>query len=348
MTEICLKGNTMHRPVSFINVVSIAIISVVLTGCTFEKKPTVPVVEHNQLEPAKLTRDDPKPLPEIVEVKVPVASPQLRSLATIQASGRKDSATHDVAQILANAKASATTQPTPDGFINAVQYYDYAPGIVFSAVTSPGYVTSIALRPGEQLVTAAAGDTTRWIVESVAAGTGENQQTIILIKPRQPYLDTNLVITTNERVYTLDLVSTDKPAYHTMIAWHYPFGDLVTIRKAIQKEQTEAQATITSGMELSHMDFNYQILRQDDKSPPAWCPLRAFDDGKKTYIQFPPKLLVTEAPPLFVLGRKGDRQLVNYRVKGDYYIVDRLFDRAELRVGEKPQTVVAIVKAQPK
>lgn len=348
MTEICLEVNTMHRPISFINMVIIAIISVVLTGCTFEKKPSIPVVEQNQLEPAELTRDDPMPLPDIVEMKVPVASPQLRPVSATQPSGRKDVSARDVTQVLANAKASATTQPTPDGFINAVQYYDYAPGIVFSAVTSPGYVTSIALRPGEQLVTAAAGDTTRWIVESVAAGNGESQQIIILIKPRQPFLDTNLVITTNERVYTLDLVSTDKPAYHTMIAWHYPFGDLVMLRKSFQKEQIESQATITSGMELSHMDFNYQILRQNDKSPPAWCPLRAFDDGKKTYIQFPPRLLVTEAPPLFVLGRKGDRQLVNYRVKGDYYIVDRLFDRAELRVGEKTQTVVAIVKAQPK
>lgn len=338
----------MHRSVLFIDVVSVAIISLVMAGCTFEKKPSVPVVEQNRLQPATLTRDDPKPLPEIVEVQVPVASPQLRPLAATPSSGRKDASARDVTQVLANAKASATTQPTPDGFINAVQYYDYAPGIVFSAITSPGYVTSIALRPGEQLVTAAAGDTTRWVVESVAAGSGESQQTIILIKPRQPYLDTNLVITTNERVYTLDLVSTDKPAYHTMIAWHYPFGDLVTIRKALQKDLLEAQVTITSGMELARMDFNYQILRQDDKSPPVWCPLRAFDDGKKTYIQFPPRLLVTEAPPLFVLGRKGDRQLVNYRVKGDYYVVDRLFDRAELRVGEKPQTVVAIVKAQPK
>lgn len=323
-------------------------LALALAGCSLEKKPTVPVSEASQLQPAELSRDDPKPVPAVVEVKVPVASPQLRPIPATQTANKNNGGSRDVAQVLANAKASATTQPTPDGFINAVQYYDYAPGIVFSAVTSPGYVTSIALRPGEQLITAAAGDTTRWIVESVAAGSGESQQTLILIKPRQPYLETNLVITTSERVYTLDLVSTDKPAYHTMIAWHYPFGDLVTLRKSLQKEQIEARATINAGMELAAMDFNYQILGQNDKSSPAWCPLRAFDDGKKTYIQFPPKLLVTEAPPLFVLGRKGDRQLVNYRVKGDYYIVDRLFDRAELRVGDKPQTVVAIVKAKPK
>ena len=51
---------------------------------------------------------------------------------------------------------------------------------------------------------------------------------------------------------------------------------------------------------------------------------------------------MTEAPPLFVMGRNGDAQLVNYRVKGDWYIVDRLFDKAELRIGEAPQSIIGI------
>jgi len=106
-----------------------------------------------------------------------------------------------------------------------------------------------------------------------------------------------------------------------------------------------ASATIATGLDLSKANFNYLILRQKHSSTPAWCPLRAFDDGQKTYIQFPPKVTVTEAPPLFVLGRNGDAQLVNYRVKGDWYIVDRLFDKAELRIGQAPQTVVGIVRA---
>ena len=72
----------------------------------------------------------------------------------------------------------------------------------------------------------------------------------------------------------------------------------------------------------------------------------AFDDGAKTYIQFPPGRLTSEAPPLFVLGADGDAQVMNYRVKGDYYVVDRLFDRAELRLGEAPQQIVRIVRAE--
>ena len=47
-------------------------------------------------------------------------------------------------------------------------------------------------------------------------------------------------------------------------------------------------------------------------------------------------------PPLFVLGADGDAELVNYRVRGNYYVVDRLFRAAELRLGERNQMVVRI------
>ena len=188
----------------------------------------------------------------------------------------------------------------------------------------------------------------RWLVDSVQSGSGETAQTLLLVKPRKAGLQTNLLITTDQRIYTLDLTSIDTGVYHTMIAWNYPFGDVVMIRNQVAAQQAAAQATVATGLDLSKANFNYLILRQKHSATPPWCPLRAFDDGQKTYIQFPPKVTVTEAPPLFVMGRNGDAQLVNYRVKGDWYIVDRLFDKAELRLGQAPQTIVAIVRADAK
>jgi type IV secretion system protein VirB9 len=252
------------------------------------------------------------------------------------------------AAAIAAANVGATTQPTTDGFLNAIQYYDYAPGVVYTAITSPGYVTTISLRAGEKLITAAAGDTVRWLVDSVQSGSGESAQTLLLVKPRKAGLQTNLLITTDQRIYSLDLTSVDTGVYHTMIAWNYPFGDVVMIRNQVAAQQVAAQATVATGLDLSKANFNYWILRQKHTATPPWCPLRAFDDGRKTYIQFPPKVTVTEAPPLFVMGRNGDAQLVNYRVRGDWYIVDRLFDKAELRLGQTPQTIVAIVRADAK
>jgi type IV secretion system protein VirB9 len=322
----------------------LSIAALAVGGCESCETPTVPVMPDPRLKPAALISEDFGTMPKIVEVKVPVPSPQLRPLS----AGSEWPATKTGAAAIAAAKAGATTQPTTDGFLNAIQYYDYAPGVVYTAITSPGYVTTIALRPGEKLITAAAGDTVRWLVDSVQSGSGETAQTLLLVKPRKAALQTNLLITTDQRVYSLDLSSTDSGTYHTMIAWNYPFGDVVMIRNQVAAQQAVAQATVATGLDLSKANFNYLIFRQKHSATPAWCPLRAFDDGQKTYIQFPPKVAVTEAPPLFVMGRNGDAQLVNYRVKGDWYIVDRLFDKAELRLGQAPQTVVAIVRADAK
>ena len=53
-----------------------------------------------------------------------------------------------------------------------------------------------------------------------------------------------------------------------------------------------------------------------------------FDDGLKTYIQFPVNMAATDAPPLFLVGPGGKAELVNYRYLNGYYVVDRLIDVA--------------------
>jgi type IV secretion system protein TrbG len=184
---------------------ALIITALALGGCDSCETPTVPVMPDPRLKPAMLMPDDLGTMPSIVEVKVPVPSPQLRAVG----AGNESPAEKTGAAAIAAAKAGATTQPTTDGFLNAIQYYDYEPGIVYTAITSPGYVTTIALRPGEKLITAAAGDTVRWILDSVQSGSGETAQTLLLVKPRKAGLQTNLLITTDQRVYTLDLTSID-------------------------------------------------------------------------------------------------------------------------------------------
>jgi type IV secretion system protein VirB9 len=94
---------------------------------------------------------------------------------------------------------------------------------------------------------------------------------------------------------------------------------------------------------LDNLRFRYVITGDD----PPWRPLRAFDDGNKVYIEFPARIDQGEAPPLFVVGTDGDSDLVNYRVRGNYYVVDRLFAAAELRLGRDPQQVVRISRSEP-
>lgn len=93
-------------------------------------------------------------------------------------------------------------------------------------------------------------------------------------------------------------------------------------------------------MPLEALRFGYRISGDS----PAWRPLRAFDDGRQTFIEFPAGIAQDEAPSLFVTGPDGAAELVNYRVAGRFYIVDRLFTAAELRLGGKKQHIVRIAR----
>ena len=126
------------------------------------------------------------------------------------------------------------------------------------------------------------------------------------------------------------------------VSWRYPHDAIRQIKSRILDEPRVTQASFTK----ANFDFDPEELRFDYSikgDTPNWRPTRVFDDGQKIYIEFPKGLAVSEAPPLFITyGDDNIGKLVNYRVKGEFYIVDRLFDFAELRLGEKDQTVVRI------
>ncbi|SFN66802.1 P-type conjugative transfer protein TrbG [Sphingomonas sp. OK281] len=270
------------------------------------------------------------PVPSPVVATVPPAKPVVprgRRYKPISANERRVRA----------ANGAATLQPTAYGFINAVQVYPYADGAIYQVYTAPERVTDIALQPGEALGAVASGDTVRWVIGDTTSGSGTDRRTHILVKPFAPGLSTNLVITTDRRSYHVTLTSTTATAM-AALSWTYPADQLIALRRA--SEATEAAKPVASGLTVEALRFNYDV----SGDTPMWRPVRAFDDGRQTFIEFPPSLSVGEAPPLFLVDAKGEVSLVNYRVAGRFYVVDRIFDRAELRLGTKHQDVVRITR----
>ena len=123
------------------------------------------------------------------------------------------------------------------------------------------------------------------------------------------------------------------------LSWTYPADELLAIAR--KDAATRAAAPVASGIAAENLNFAYRITGDN----PAWRPFRVFDDGRQTFIEFPETVATGEAPPLFVLGDKGEAELVNYRMSGRYYVVDRLFAAAELRLGAKKQAIVQITRA---
>lgn len=237
------------------------------------------------------------------------------------------------------ANRAATREPVAAGFVNAVQVYPYAEGSLYQVYAAPERVTDIALQPGEALISVAAGDTARWVIGDTTSGTGETKRTHVLVKPFSAGLGTNIVITTDRRSYHLALTSNSFTAM-VALSWTYPQDALLALKRVVEERQ--AATPVATGIAPDQLHFNYAI--SGDR--PAWRPLRVFDDGRQTYVEFSVSIAVGEAPPLFLVDRKGEAQLVNYRLQGRFYVVDRIFDAAELRLGLKHQDVVRITRVE--
>jgi len=236
---------------------------------------------------------------------------------------------------VAIANRAATQEPQAQAFVNAVQVFPFADGAIYQVYTAPGAVTDIALQPGESLISVAAGDTVRWVIGDTTSGSGTEKRTHILVKPFASGLATNLVITTDRRSYHVQLAATSRTAM-AALSWTYPADQLIALRRAA--EQAAATAPVSEGLSVDSLHFNYAI--SGDQA--AWRPLRAFDDGQQTFVEFPASIAVGEAPPFFIVGPTGEAELANYRVRGRFYVIDRIFDVAELRLGSKKQQSVRI------
>jgi type IV secretion system protein TrbG len=288
--------------------------------------------------------DEPDAPVEIVETVKPLPLPgQLKKLP---GKGKKSvEEIDDPLMRVDEANLAATKEPVKAGYVNAIQVYPYSSGALYRLYSAVNQVSDVALQPGEKLVSVSTGDTVRWIVGDTTSGEGAVQQVHILVKPIAADLKTNLVITTERRTYHLELESTEA-TYMSSLSWTYPADDLIAIRKKNEDLIGIDTIAMEGAQTFDNLNFRYKI-----SGDAAFAPTRVFDDGAKVYIQFPSSLPQGEAPPLFVQGSNGKPALVNYRVKGNTYIVDRLFAVAELRLGTKPQAVVKIYRTdavQPK
>jgi len=273
------------------------------------------------------------PAKAVTIVKIPEPLPLPGQLQSMSSTAAPDTRPPTVRVDAAN--AAALQEPSTHGYINAVQVYPFVEGALYRLYAAPEQVSDVTLEAGESLVAVSAGDTVRWVVGNTTSGASGGERVHILVKPFAPSLKTNMVITTDRRTYHLALESTDSTAM-AALSWTYPEDQLMALKA--QNEKADIAAPVASGLALEDLHFRYAITGD---SPP-WRPVRAFDDGSKVYIEFPGRIDQGETPPLFVVGPNGDNELVNYRVRRNYYIVDRLFAAAELRLGQDPQQVVRI------
>ncbi len=267
---------------------ALGVVAAVLSGCA-----TAPAVPPSKLVPAKLLEmDPPPPAPQNVLSDQP---------ASIRAAVEAYHHDHEMRVV-------------HDGITTRFPYDPDAEPTVFC---KPLRVSEIQLAPGEAVDNAAAGDTERWLIQPIDGR--------VLIKPKAPGIETNLIILTPQHTYHLTLRSGAK--YMPRVAFYYPqqiLAEEAALKAALQKRATD----LATPAPLDKLNFDYTI----SGPAAAFRPLQAFDNGEQVYIELPDKLMGSDAPALMVADDGADA-LVNYQVRGRYLIVDRLFKQAVLVSG---------------
>lgn len=190
----------------------------------------------------------------------------------------------------------------------------------------------IEFEPGEIVLSRIAGDTERWEIAAAPAGP-DGRTVLIVVKPRDCDITTNLVLATDRRLYDLTLdappckgrSTNPQQPYVRHVRFYYPDETIA------QWAKPPEPAPVRIARDVLALNFGYRV-KKDRQFP--WVPAQVFDDGARVYIKLPEEARHAEAPVLFVLESDGSKVLVNYAVVGgDTYVTDRLFDRAVLVAG---------------
>ena len=212
--------------------------------------------------------------------------------------------------------------------------FDFREAAVYPVIATPGRITDIVLEPGEVLVGSgpvAAGDTARWVIGDTFSGQGASRRVHVMIKPTASGLATNLIINTDRRTYHLELRASAR-TWLSQVSWRY----------APAVEERAAAAALAPVVVSPALPAPLALVRPLNTAyrisgdHPNWRPVAVSDDGQRLFVDFGPAVAMDDLPPLYRIGPDGKTaELVNYRVEGRRIVVERLLDRAELRLGAK-------------
>lgn len=274
---------------------------------------------------------EPAPEQEQEPEQEPDPEPQPEAPLPPEAASLKPERVIAPVQSLADVNRAARQRAADAAYEAATLVYAYAPGALYELQTAPGYISTILLEPGETLVDIAAGDTGRWMVSHTVTGAGEAGRTLIIVKPLAARLRTNIVLATDRRAYLIEAVSVAGDTYTAQVAWSYPAPPVPEAPPPPPPPPQLPPPVLYHGYDIT----------PPRRNAPVWTPVSVWDDGAKTWIVFSQQVAAADLPPLFVRTGEG-LELVNYRAEGRTYVVDRLFDRAELRLGQRRPIVVRI------
>lgn len=214
--------------------------------------------------------------------------------------------------------------------------FNYAEDNSYQIFVKEDFITVIKLEANEDVLYIAGGNTEGFMLDQTRGG--KDGSSLVYIKPLFEDLDTNIIITTDKRVYYFD-VKTSKSMFNPMVRFNYPLETQI-IAYADETRIKELTAPITTDKKLSETmsyipsnevrDLNYEIKDSNLISPDL-----VYNNGVKTFVRM--KKGIQEMPILEVLDANGKPEKVNQRVEEKdgykFFIVDKIFEQGQTKLG---------------
>lgn len=237
--------------------------------------------------------------------------------------------------------AHAADVPQGSKFDNRIQYVNYNPGDVVVVRAVAGLGARVVFAPGETILDVASGFTQGWEFsdrrnilyikpKSVVVGQG-----VPAMAPEAGKWDTNLMVTTNLRMYDIDLhllpsnnsgkAPANRVAYR--VEYKYPADELAAAKALAEKHR--AQAKLDAKPEPRNWNYSMQIGDASENI----APTMAYDDGRFTYLKFPNN---RDFPSAFLVAADKTESLVNSHIDPavpDTLVLQRVSKEMVLRLG---------------
>lgn len=258
-----------------------------------------------------------QPVPALDD-STPVTTPVSTSTGIL---GTQSPLSEKAAQALALSQKwiNGTARPITAGDGTVTYYFGKTQPVV---VCAPLRTCDIQLQTGERITKNGVniGDSVRWEVTPSLSGSGDSQQTHIIVKPRDVGLDTSMTINTDRRTYSIKLVSRQTD-WMPAINFDYPEAEKNAWDAYYAEQgQDKAQKTLGDGLNIDSLDFNYRIEGNAD-----FKPVRVYNNGIKTFIELPRTVSSGELPAVLVVNSdSGEKEIVNYGFHDGKFIVDQL------------------------
>jgi type IV secretion system protein VirB9 len=211
----------------------------------------------------------------------------------------------------------ALQAPRPIATDSRIRTVRYSPNEVYQFIGHYGYQSAIEFEADEKIQTVSIGDSVAWLVNP----SGNR----LFLKPIEQNALTNMTVISDKRSYLFELHAEEtKDIRDKDMVFSYRFIYPQSDASALDYSQAESIPDFEK--EPEKYNFSYSIRGSNTIEP-----IRIFDDGEFTYFEFRDKN--AEIPAFFRVDSTGSEELINFRKRGNYIVVERVASRFTLRRG---------------